>query len=399
MATEFGTGIAKGENSFEVGKLAAQQAISKVKGKVDLSILFSSSKYEYDEVIRGVKTITKNAPLIGCSTAGEFTEEKVEKGSVAVGLISTDSCKFFLGISGGLGKDPLGCVQEIDNQINIPEADMRNFPNRGIMILGDGLAGKGEELTTSASMTFNTQIIGGLAGDDLKMKETRVFMNDEIKNDAVSVCEILSKSPLFFGVKHGHTPISPLLKITKAFENIVYEIDNKPAWEVWKEHCGEDAKKTLGLNVNEITSPEEIGKVLTAYELGIQAGNEYVIRWPGPSLNATKDGSLNFATTISEGTGIRIMRGTKEDQVTSARETAEKAILQAGKENVAGAIVFECAVRSMILQEDFPTAVDGINEVLGVPLMGCEIYGEIAMNIGDMSGFHNTTTVVALIPK
>jgi methyl-accepting chemotaxis protein len=160
MATEFGTGIAKGKNSFEAGKLAAQQAISKIKGKANLSIVFSSSKYDYDEVVKGVRAIT-DAPLIGCSTAGEFTEEKVEKGSVAVGLISTDLCRFFLGIAGGLKEDPLGCVQEIDNQINIPEADMRNFPNRSVLTLGDGLTGRGDDLATSISMTFNTKTMGG----------------------------------------------------------------------------------------------------------------------------------------------------------------------------------------------------------------------------------------------
>ena len=398
MTTEFGTGIAKGENSFEVGKLAAQQAISKIKREVNLSIVFSSSKYNYNEVVKGVRAIT-DAPLIGCSTAGEFTEEKVEKESVAVATISSDSCKFFLGMNGGLRKDPLGCIQDIDAHIFIPEEDMRNFPNRSVLILGDGLAGRGEELATSAGMTFNTKIIGGTAGDDLKMKETYVFMNDDVRNDAVSACEILSKTPIVFGVKHGHTPISPLLKITKASEDVVYEVDNKPAWEVWKEHCGEDAKKTLGLDVNEIKSPTDIGKVLTAYELGIQAGSEYIIRWPGSSLNATKDGSLNFATTISEGTRIRVMRSTKENQIKSAKEAAKKAISQIGKDNIAGALVFDCCVRDIILQDDFPKAVKGINDVLGVPLIGFETYGEIGMKVGDPSGFHNTTTVVALIPK
>ena len=395
MTTEFGTGIAKGENSFEVGKLAAQQAASKIKGKANLSIVFSSSKYDCLEVVKGVRAIT-GAPLIGCSTAGEFTEEKVEKESVADGLILTESCKFFLGIDEGLKEDPPGCVQDIDEHISIPEADMRNFPNRSVLILGDGLAGKGEELATSASMTSNTKIIGGTAGDDLKMKETFVFMNDGIKSNAVSVCEVLSKIPLVFGVRHGHTPISPLLKITRASENTVYEIDNKPAWEVWKEYSREYAKKDLGLDIDAKAPSEIAAEIFLACELGIQAGTEYVIRWP-TSIN--KNGSINFATTISEGTGIRIMRGTKESQIKSAKEEAERAISQMGKENIAGALVFDCAIRSLILKDDFPKAVKGINDALGVPLIGFETYGEIGMKVGDPSGFHNTTTVVVLIPR
>jgi methyl-accepting chemotaxis protein len=34
-----------------------------------------------------------------------------------------------------------------------------------------------------------------------------------------------------------------------------------------------------------------------------------------------------------------------------------------------------------------------------VPVAGFETYGEIALDVGDMSGFHNTTTVVLAFPE
>jgi hypothetical protein len=37
-------------------------------------------------------------------------------------------------------------------------------------------------------------------------------------------------------------------------------------------------------------------------------------------------------------------------------------------------------------------------EVGGAPLVGLETYGEIALDAGDLSGFHNTTTVVLAFP-
>ena len=67
---------------------------------------------------------------------------------------------------------------------------------------------------------------------------------------------------------------------------------------------------------------------------------------------------------------------------------------------MAGAIIFDCVCRAVICGGDFPKAVEGIKEVLGkhTPLIGFETYGEIAMEMGQLSGFHNTTTVVFLIP-
>lgn len=54
----------------------------------------------------------------------------------------------------------------------------------------------------------------------------------------------------------------------------------------------------------------------------------------------------------------------------------------------------------MILKDDFKTAIAGIHTELGqVPLAGFETYGEIALDAGDLSGFHNTTTVVLAFPK
>ncbi len=398
MNTKFTTGIAKGENSFEVGKTAAKQALSKMNEKINLSIVFSSSKYNYKEVIKGVREVTNNAPLIGCSTSGEFTEERTEKNSVAVALISSDSCKFFLGINSGLTEDPLGCFQDLNKKI-IMQEDIEKFPNKSALIICDGLTHKGEEIATSANMTFDTEIFGGMAGDDMKVRETCVFMNDDSKTDAVVACKILSKSRIVFEVKHGHTPISPLLKITKASENILYTINNEPAWEVWKRYCKDDVKKTNGLDLDKTDSLMDVGTTLAVYELGIQAGNKYIIRWPLPSFNIFEDNKINFDTTISEGTRIRIMKSTKENQIKSAKEAVEKAISQIGKENVAGIIIFDCALRSMILKQDFLKAVKEINDVANVPLIGFEGYGEISMKIGDVSGFHNTTTVAILIPK
>jgi methyl-accepting chemotaxis protein len=36
--------------------------------------------------------------------------------------------------------------------------------------------------------------------------------------------------------------------------------------------------------------------------------------------------------------------------------------------------------------------------VLKVPLIGFETYGEFAMAMGQMTGFHNATTVILAIP-
>ena len=63
-------------------------------------------------------------------------------------------------------------------------------------------------------------------------------------------------------------------------------------------------------------------------------------------------------------------------------------------------MVFDCICRRLILDARFEEAVLSIGETLGgVPLAGFETYGEIAMRVGDLSGFHNTTSVVVAFPE
>ena len=65
---------------------------------------------------------------------------------------------------------------------------------------------------------------------------------------------------------------------------------------------------------------------------------------------------------------------------------------------MAGVIVFDCVVRAVILQDEFKEAVKAIKDTLRAPLIGFETYGEFAMEMGQMSGYHNTTTVIMAIP-
>ena len=96
MGTLIGTSILKGEDGYVVGKNATEYALQKLKGaQPRLSIVFCSSMYNYSDVVKAVREVTNNAPLIGCSTAGEFTEERTDQKSIAVALITSDNYKFY----------------------------------------------------------------------------------------------------------------------------------------------------------------------------------------------------------------------------------------------------------------------------------------------------------------
>lgn len=395
MATKFGTAIAKGKDSFSAGQDAASKAMDRAGAKdVDLCVVFASSVYDYQAVVNGVRKATNNAPLIGCSSAGEFTEEKVDKESVACAVISTDTHKFFPGMGKGLSEDEIKTLKEASSKFF---STVEGYPYLSAMLLIDGLVGKGEESALAAldALGPNVKFSGGAAADDLKFKETKVFTNSEIFSDAVSLTLVASRIPVAIGVKHGHFPISPPLTITKAEGNIVSEINGRPAFDVWKEYTRHNAEG-IGIDVDKMSEKEAVQTFFTRYEAGLLTGTDYKIRWLGGTT--TTRGPITFPCTMSEGMVIRVMESPKQAQINSAREAAEIALEACKGVNLAGAIIFDCVCRAVILGDDFAKAVNEINDVLRVPLIGFETYGEIAMEMGQLSGFHNTTTVVLLIP-
>ncbi|OGB76671.1 hypothetical protein A2476_03500 [candidate division CPR3 bacterium RIFOXYC2_FULL_35_7] len=263
----------------------------------------------------------------------------------------------------------------------------------------DGLAGKGEEIAIAAvnALDIETKLVGGAAGDDLKFKQTFVFCNDLVLADAVSICVIDSKTPFYTGVKHGHIVLSETLQVTKSQGSVLFEIDNRPAWEVWQEKTAVDASKK-GIDVHKLNETTEIGNHLICYEMGIPMGNDdYKIRVP---LSKNKDGSLNFACTIPQGLSFNIMKSVKEKQTESANKAVSLALSEVPENTaIAGALIFDCVCRGLILGNDFYMAVDEFKKVLGkIPLSGFETYGEVCYVKGEFSGFHNTTSVVFLLP-
>ncbi|MEA3281732.1 MAG: FIST N-terminal domain-containing protein [Euryarchaeota archaeon] len=402
MVTTLATGLCGGKNSALAAKDAVLQAKEKSgRARVDLSIVYSTSEYDYREVVDAVREATGNAPLIGASTAGEFTEDGVNGKNVAVGLLSSDDIKVFTALAGGVKEDPEAAIKEV--LAKLPSM-VKGYPYLTAILIADGLSGMGERVALLASYLFGRglRIVGGMAGDDFKMEKTFVFSDDTVRTDAIGVCLLASKMPLFTGVKHGHTPVSRELKATRTEGSVLYEINNMPAWDAWKEETAETARKS-GIDANQLKTPAEIAQFCANSQLGLatEKEGEYKIRWP---VSANEDGSLNFACDIAEGAIFRIMDGSDlENQIDAAEGAimmAKQSAEAAGYSEFAGILVFDCAHRQLILGDRFPDSVDRFKKVLpGVPLIGWETYGEIRLEPGQFSGFHNTTAVVLLLPK
>jgi methyl-accepting chemotaxis protein len=375
-------------NASELGQLVAGLR-EQLRGEPKLVLAMASPTVPLKEALGTLKSGFPDAVVVGATTSGEFTEHGDGTATVAVFALAGDYA-VFAGVGEGLS---VNAEQAVLAALAGQPAELEGYPHRTAILLIDALAGFGEEAALLlATFLGDSPLVGGAAGDDLAMKSTSVGTADTVASDALMVATIFSRAPLGVGVKHGHQSLSPQsYRVTRADGPVVLEVDGRPAWDVWLEAAGPRARAT-GLD------PEgKPGAFLLRFEAGLRVGHEFKVRAP---LAPKPGGGILFATPVDEGTVFQIMESDASAQVESALEAARLAKQAMGGGEVAGALVFDCICRKLILGDDYSPMVKQVSDALGgVRLAGFATYGEIAMNSGDMSGFHNTTTVVLTFPS
>jgi methyl-accepting chemotaxis protein len=395
MTTRMATALCKGQDGSKTALQAVERAGAKLGGAPHLAIVFASTAYDLPAVVQSVRRATNRVPLVGCSSVSEYTEEEVAEGSIAVALLRSDTHLFATSHAENLRADTNACIEEAVRSLPPERAD---YPQRSVLLYSDGLAGVGEETVLAATthLGLSCRFSGGSASDAWKFQKTSTFCDDGVYQDGVSMCLLSSKAPLSNAVRHGEVPFSDFMTFTRTKGNVLYEIDGKPAWRVWKDATRQAAREQ-GLDVDALRDPGAIGQFMAQFLVGLETDGDYRIRY-GAQVDLSND-SIGFVCSVFEGTKFRIMRTVKDHLMASSAQAAREALQGIGGRQPAGAIVVDCAVRQFIFGKEYQRCVEAMKKELGpLPMIGYGAYGEICRQEGALSGFHNTTTVATVIP-
>ncbi|MCO5165547.1 MAG: FIST C-terminal domain-containing protein [Planctomycetes bacterium] len=392
MATRMSVGHAVGSTDGRaLGLQAATEAREALGAAPILGVVFATSKLELQALADGVGEALGDAPVIGCSSAGEFVTDRISDGGVAVSLLWSDEIGVSVGLGEGLRANTARAVRQLcaDLKKNVRAPAPAGASQRTVLLLSDGMAGNGEGLVDTLAMELGggVTLAGGAAGDDAAFKETWVFLDRRVVKDAAVAAELVSKKKIGVGVHHGWCAASAPGTVTKAEGARLIEIDGKPAIEMYRAYAEKLGVTLTAENQNQFVFTHELGIVLMNDELKVRA-----------PLSVNDDGSINCATEVPVGQQVRIVEGDHDAIVAAARTAAEHAMTNLGGQPAAGAIVFDCVARKLVLGEGFRREVEAFRDVVKAPVMGFNTYGEIARVRGQLSGFHNTTAVVAVLP-
>lgn len=396
MSLKAGVGVSIGWDAHAVAANACQDAIEHLgESNADLCIVFSSVKYDQTKVIEGVRSVSGNALVVGCSTAGEIaTNGPVKENSVTIMAIQSDKIKFFGGVGENIAGGPRAAGKKAADEVKkAAQTELGAF-----IMLPDVLVGNGADIVRGVldSLGEHFPVVGGAAGDDFAFKKTYQYLNDKLYTGAVVGLGLAGDFKMGIGVKHGWVPIGIPRVVTKSSGSVVHELDGKPAIQVYDEYFGEEALELRD---------ETLAKLAITYPLGmkVQGSDEMLIRDP---LTVDANGSITCAAEIPEGAEIQLMVGSREEAVKVAKEAAEKAIEQLDGVSPKAVIVFNCIARNKLFGERSGEEIAAIKQAIGdnVPLIGFYTYGEQAPLGGEVKNinkcnpaFHNETVVICVL--
>ena len=365
-----------------------------------LVVVMTSTAHPLADVQRSLATRFPKATVIGASTAGEFVDGTAGTGGSVVFGVGGEGLVVHAGYATGTRNNTEGAV---DDALSSIPPSVEGYPHRCAITFINALAGVSEEVTLllSRALGDDVPIAGGAAGDDLAMTNPLVGLAGEVGSDAIAVAVLSTTTPLALGVAHGNEPFSAPMRVTRSEGATVFTLDDVPAWDAWI-NATRDVAAARGIDVDALidadgkpSSPDGVLAYLLQFEAGLSGGSTTKIRAP---LSRGADGSLSFACGIPAGSVVRITQSDAGAQIASTRVAAEAA--RAGlKGACAGVLIFDCVCRRLILGDHYLDAVDQVRAVFpNTPVAGFASYGEIALNTGDWSGFHNTTSVVLAFP-
>ncbi len=392
MATWVGVGSSRISDSFRAGEEAASRARqSMIQPTADLLLVFASVRFDPEPLLKGIGSVFLEAPLVGCSTAGEILTEGPSRRSVVVMAIRSDSLRIATGLSMGIRKNPLQAGRDLATRIS-----QSKLPNpHGLLIFPDGLTGNVAEVIRGIQdvLGLSFPIVGGSSADDFAFDRTYQFFHGQVFTDAVAGILLAGPIALGIGARHGWHPLGKPRRVTRASANIVREMDKQSAVNLYETYFGKAAASL---------KTERLADMSILYPLGmpIPGEEEYLLR---NVLRVDPDDSIVYAGEVPEGSEVRLMMGSKQKALEAARLAAEQAVRSIAPQTPRLGLVFSSCSRERLFGRRAPEEIASIRRTLGnnVPLVGFYDYGEqaplTATQFHGRSYFHNESVVVVAL--
>ncbi|MDF1878707.1 FIST C-terminal domain-containing protein [Sulfurimonas sp. SAG-AH-194-C20] len=321
--------------------------------------------------------------IIGSSTSGEIYKNEVYEDSIVVSVIKFNSTVLKKHICKSINS-----TNSYEDGVDIAN-ELLSADLKGVFVLSDGLKVNGSRLTKGMASVLKSSVVvsGGLAGDKDKFESTWIIEDGLLCDSSVLGVGFYGNSINFEAAsKGGWDRLGLFRTVTKSKDNVLYEMDGKPALEIYKRYLGEKAKE---LPSSALLFPLEIKDSIDASESKVRTilgvNNE--------------ENSITFAGDIPEGSHVTLMKANFERLIDGAGQSADSLSLNGYRGEEILCIAISCVGRKLVLKSRIDEEVEAIEEVLPskVEIIGFYSYGEISPLSSGVCDLHNQTMTLTAI--
>jgi len=382
MLISVGYGWSDNNDEMKAVKEAVSSVRTQLGGKSpDIAILFSTAGYDSNKVLSEVRRLLPDVQIYGgTSCLAVQTKEGFHvggKGSLALLAVATENITFGVG---GASIDDFPTAREAGKAAiqAAMEAAGEKGASKPKLVLMTGSVGHEEALLAGIEEVIgkDVPVLGGSAGDNYITGEWRQFTNGDVYSNGISLCAIYTDLKVGWAYEAGYLRSENRGTITRAEGRIIYEIDNRPAAEVYNEWTGGAVvadKLATGGSVLSKATFYPLAKVIKNEE------KEYTLSIHPLSINAS-DHSLEVFVNVEEGDEVLLMHGDWELLLNRALTTPTKALESEAlsKEDVSFGIYTFCAGTMLAIPEDErPKMPVLVKTAIGdAPFIGTFTFGE-----------------------
>lgn len=384
-----GSGFSRLDDAFEAGKMASRQALAPLNGEPpQIVVAFATCAYDQASLLQGVREVVGDVPCIGCSAGKVIGQQGPLAHGVVVLALHQPEMQVSLALEKGLSQHPATVADRVTEQLERSLPLFRGGKQTTALTLTDGI--RGEMVTDMVLQHVTTMlgpmcsIVGGASGDMCEQR-AKLFADGQVGEDALAMALISSPSPTGIGVRHGLHPLSQRLLITRSNENRIYQFDNTPALDTYRQLFDDDTLTAETFSERGAYHP--LGFVLIDSEL--------LIRMP---KSAYPDGSIAYQGTLPGNAVAYIMESDPDSLLEAAQTATHQAVAALDGHPVAAAIVIGGFARPRLLGDKANREIEVVRDIVGheTPMIGMYSTGEFAADRGAVQ-FHQSAFVVWVI--
>lgn len=349
-------------------------------GPAPLLLAFASTETLEGPLVAEILSQMPENDIVFCSTSGHFNNPQITDEGICLTALQFEKTQYkysVVKIEEGQDSEQVG--KKLAENLVAPDL-------KQVLVFSDGLQVNGTALANGLTSALGDGVVisGGLAGDGSRFKKTLIGLNGQPAAGQVAVIGFYGKAlETAAASMGGWDAFGPKRIITRSNANVLWEIDNKPALEVYKEYLGKHAA--------------ELPASALLFPLSVQiSGSQHTVVRTILSIDE-ETGAMTFAGDLPEGSEVQLMKSNIDRLVAGAEGAAGRCELSGPPQF---ALLVSCVGRRLVMGQRTEEEIEAVQHAAHAPncrVTGFYSYGELSpQGKFERCNLHNQTMTVTM---